>query len=169
MNTKKIWNRIIKTLAMAMIAMMIMAAGDAGAYSTQAKGVTGVIRDDNGDLYIAKNGRLRTGLVHYRGRIYYAHKTRSMKYPAASLARAEYKVIRGKWYYFGADGSAQRKDSHYINIRSRDCTVRYIYTPGTGRRQRFNTSTWRYEVKKRGRWRAVGNQCDMYGVYDPQE
>jgi hypothetical protein len=167
MKPKKMWRWITKILAVALIVAMIAAAG--GTARAEAKGMTGVIRDGSGNLYIVKSGKIRTGLVHCRGRIYYAHKTRSRKYPAASLVKNEYKVIRGKWYYFGSDGSAQRKDSRYIDVRSRDCTVRYIYTPGTGRRQRFNTDTWRYERKTNGRWRATGNQCDMYGVYDPQE
>lgn len=169
MKTKKAWNWIMKLAAVAMAVMMAVTAGGTGAASVEAKGMTGVIRDGSGNLYIVKNGKIRTGLVHCRGRIYYAHKTRSRKYPTASLVKNEYKVIRGSWYYFGSDGSAQRRDSHYIDVRSRDCTVRYIYTPGTGRRQRFNTSSWRYERKINGRWRATGNQCDMYGVYDPQE
>lgn len=124
--------------------------------------------DAGGNRYIVKHGKKQTGLIKYRGNIYYGHRTKSACYPVGSLATDCFKEIDGDWYYFGKTGKAQKHDSRYIDIRSRNWTVRDIYTPGTGKKQRYHTRTKRYQVRKGGKWRTVGMQTYPYGQMDWQ-
>lgn len=123
---------------------------------------------DGNSFIEGRDGEKITGLVRYRGNIYYGHREGTPEHPVGSLARDCIKMIGRDWYYFGRDGKAQKHDSRYIDIRSRNRTVRYIYIPGTNRKQRYNTREERYQVKRHGRWTTVGMQVYPYGQMDWQ-
>ena len=124
--------------------------------------------DADGNRYITRHGKKQVGLIRYRGNIYYAHRTKSALYPVGALATDCFKEIDGDWYYFGKTGKAQKRDSRYIDIRSRNSTVRSIITPGTGGTERYNTREHRYQVKNGRRWETVGMQTYPYGQMDFQ-
>lgn len=129
----------------------------------QAKGITGKVTTPSGDLMIVKNGRVKTGLFRFNGRMYYGRKDGTL---SRDCLRVFGKGASARWYYFEHSGKAQRKDSAYIDIRSKNGTVRYIYVPGSGRTQRYNTRTQRYQNKVRGKWYDLGMQCWPYGLVD---
>lgn len=110
----------------------------------------------------------RTGLYKRGGHWYYGHKTKSALYDVGDVARDCFKIINGKFYYFRHSGKMQTKDSHYIDIRHRDHSVRYIYTPGTKRKERYNTRLHRYQIKKGKKWETVGMECYPIGQLDMQ-
>ena len=100
-----------------------------------------------------------TGLQRYHGHFYFIKEN-------GEVSRDSFRVYENKVYYFGKDGRLQTRDSHYIDIRSKDHSVRYIYTPGTKKRQRYNTALKRYQVKHGRHWISVGMQCIPYGQFD---
>ena len=124
--------------------------------------------DSDGNRYIIRHAKKQVGLIRYRGNIYYAHRTKSALYPVGALATDCFKEIDGDWYYFGKTGKAQKRDSRYIDIRSRNSTVRSIITPGTGGTERYNTREHRYQVRNGRRWESVGMQTYPYGQMDFQ-
>lgn len=150
--------------------MIIMAVLPGRTITVQAKTPrNGKTRDAQGDIYIYKHGKLQTGWFTYHGKRYYAHKTKSASYKVGSVTRNAYRIDKnGKWYYFGSTGAMQTKDSHYIDIRSRDKSVRGIKIPGTGGKCRYNTARQRYQEKVGGKWHDVGMQCLPYGLIDHQ-
>ena len=125
-------------------------------------------KDTEGNLYILRHGKKQTGLIRYRGNIYYAHRTKSACYPVGSLATDSFKEIDGDWYYFGKTGKAQKHDNRYIDIRSRNSTVRAFFIPGTGRQQRYYTRDKQYQVRRGHKWVPVGMQTYPYGQMDMQ-
>ena len=125
-------------------------------------------KDAAGNRYIIRHGKKQTGLIRYRGNIYYAHRTKSACYPVGSLATDCFKEIDGKWYYFGKTGKAQKHDSRYIDIRHRNYTVRAIITPGTGKKQRYYTRDHQYQIRRNGKWVPVGMRTYPYGQMDMQ-
>ena len=99
------------------------------------------------------------GLRRVHGHYYYVH-------PDGEITRDAFRYINGKLYYFRKSGKMQTRDSRYIDIRSRDHSVRYIYVPGTNKHERYNVKEARYQIRRRGRWRLVGMQCLPYGQLD---
>ena len=99
------------------------------------------------------------GLRRKHGNYYYIH-------PDGEITRDAFRYINGKLYYFRKSGKMQTRDSRYIDIRSRDHSVRYIYVPGTNKHERYNVKEARYQIRRRGRWRLVGMQCLPYGQLD---
>ena len=100
---------------------------------------------------------------------YYRYQSTSALHKRGELAKDCIKVINGKFYYFKHNGKMQRKDSHYLDIRHRDGSIRYIYIPGTHKTQRYNTRLRLRQIKRRGRWRTEeGMQYYPYGQIDWQ-
>lgn len=109
------------------------------------------------------------GLFKSGGDWYYRYQSTSALHKRGELAKDCIKVIKGKFYYFKHNGKMQRKDSHYLDIRHRDGSIRYIYIPGTHKTQRYNTRLRLRQTKRKGRWRTEeGMQYYPYGQIDWQ-
>ena len=109
------------------------------------------------------------GLFKSGGDWYYRYQSTSALHKRGELAKDCIKVIKGKFYYFKHNGKMQRKDSHYLDIRHRDGSIRYIYIPGTHKTQRYNTRLRLRQIKRKGRWRTEeGMQYYPYGQIDWQ-
>lgn len=109
------------------------------------------------------------GLFKSGGSWYYRYHSTSALHKRGELARDCIKVINGKFYYFKHNGKMQRKDSHYLDIRHRDGSIRYIYIPGTHRTQRYSTRLLLRQIKRKGRWRTEeGMRYYPYGQIDWQ-
>lgn len=119
-------------------------------------------RDAAGNIYISQTGWVRIG-----NNLYYSHKTRSRLYAKNEVCRNTYRWKDGKLYYFDGSGRAIKHSTQYIKL-SRDRTVKYIITPGSGGKERYNTSIRRYQVKKKGKWRDTGNQTNLWWCCDWQ-
>ena len=110
----------------------------------------------------------RTGLYKRGGYWYYGHKTKSALYDVGDLTRDSFRIINGKYYYFLHDGKMLTHNTHYIKL-NRDHSVKYIYTPGTRKKHRFNVELRLGQYKKHGRWiTETGMQYDLYGQIDMQ-
>lgn len=109
------------------------------------------------------------GLFKSGGSWYYRYQSTSALHKRGELAKDCIKVINGKFYYFKHNGKMQRKDSHYLDIRHRDGSIRYIYIPGTHKTQRYNTKIHLRQIKRKGRWRTEeGMRYYPYGQIDWQ-
>ena len=109
------------------------------------------------------------GLFKSGGSWYYRYQTTSALHKRGELARDCIKVINGKFYYFKHNGKMQRKDSHYLDIRHRNGSIRYIYITGTHKTQRYNTKLHLRQIKRKGRWRTEeGMPYYPYGQIDWQ-
>lgn len=109
------------------------------------------------------------GLFKSGGSWYYRYQSTSALHKRGELAKDCIKVINGKFYYFKHNGKMQRKDSHYLDIRHRDGSIRYIYIPGTHKTQRYNTKLHLRQIKRKGRWRTEeGMRYYPYGQIDWQ-
>lgn len=160
--TKKRIAAVLIALILAMLTVLMTIS-----VSAEAKGVTGRAKDPAGNLYIIKDGEIQTGHFRYHGKWYYAHATNSGS-PLGSLTTDAFRVDPlNRWTYYQKNGAALRKSTHYIKLKSNGY-VRYIYVPGTGRKQRYNTKLHRYQIKKKGKWYEVGMQCLPYGQLDEQ-
>ena len=133
------------------------------------------IQWEHGEKVIYHRGKLQTGLFKYKGNWYYGHITRD-GLPRGSVTTDAYKVlwIHGTphWYYFDSEGRMLRHDSKYIDIRSRDQTVRYIYYPGRwARKYRYKTSTrhFQYLDPETGKWVNDGASAWPVGWIDWQK
>lgn len=124
----------------------------------------------NGDIFIVKNGKLRSGWVNFKGATYYCHKTESLEYPKYSVYAGGYKIIHGKWYCFDSLGRLVKKDTRSLDIRSKDHSVRYIYgTSMKSRGLRYSTSARRYqEMDEKGKWHDVGMEIVPAGWANTQ-
>ena len=131
----------------------------------------GMDTDRAGNTYIYKHGRLQTGWVHYKGNVYYAHKTSSVCYPKGSICKSTYRIRGERMYYFDGKGKRLKKDSRYISLNKASKSVHYIYSPGIGgRRYRYNANHRRYQyLRGKGKWTDTGMQCWPYGMVDWQE
>ena len=154
--------KITKLLVVSIIICTIFTCG------AEAKGISGKIKDNEHNTYIVKDGKVQYGLIRYHGNIYYAYHSTSRMHKKGSLAKECFKVVGGKWYYFTHSGKALDKDTEFIDIRHKNKTVRNIVTPGTGGKQRYNTTERRYQVKTKGKWKSVGQQCYPFGQVDWQ-
>ena len=119
-------------------------------------------RNAQGDIYITE-----TGWVTIGSSTYYVHETKSRMYDKNEACRNVYRWKAEKLYYFGDDGRMITKNTHYIKL-NKDKSVKYIYTPGTGHRERYNVAHRRYQEKRKGRWKDVGNQTNLWWCSDWQ-
>lgn len=127
--------------------------------------------DAQGNIYIYKHGKLKTGWFTYHGKRYYGHKTKSACYPVGSVTQQGFRLKNGKMYYFGRGGAKLTHNDRYIGLNRHSTSVHYIYAPGMGgRRYRYNANRRRYQyLTNSGRWIDTGNQCYPYGMMDFQE
>ena len=131
----------------------------------------------NGIMGMDASGRIfstHTGYFTVRGKTYYAHKTSSRMYKKGELLTNGYRVRHGKLYYFGADGAmitrktSRDRSTRYIDF-NRDGSVHYIYPAGRGEpHERYNANHRRYQVRKHGKWKDVGQQVWPWGLIDHQ-
>lgn len=129
----------------------------------------GRYEDAQGNLYIYRHGKPRTGWFSYKGKRYYGYKSNSRMHPKGSVARDVYRVKNNKLYYFGHSGAKQTRDSRYITLNRHSTSVHYIYAPGMIRRYRYNVNHKRYQyLNDAGRWEDVGMQCWPEGMVDWQ-
>lgn len=77
-----------------------------------------------GGMYVTSEGRYFSSEVGYfqiRGKMYYAHHSRSQMYERGELATNTYRVRNNKLYYFGPDGAmVTRKTSRNKSTRYMD-------------------------------------------------
>lgn len=132
--------------------LQIIAEASTGMYS----------RTSEGNVYISETGWIRIGSATY-----YVHKTKSRMYDRYEACRNAYRWWDGKLYYFGDDGKMAKHSTQDMKL-SHDHSVRYIYTPGTGRRERYNAKLRRYQIKTSGGWRTVGNETFIWWMCDWQ-
>lgn len=144
---------IVMAAAMAFILCCICAEASTGMRS----------HDAQGNVYISE-----TGWVQIGSDTYYAHKTRSRMYAEGEACRNTYRWRGDKLYYFGKDAKAIRHSTHYIKL-DKDRTVKYIYTPGDGNRERYNVAHKRYQIRKHGKWEDTGMQTTIWWMCDWQE
>lgn len=138
---------------------------------TEAKTSNGIMGTDAGGRIFSTH----TGYFTVRGKTYYAHKTSSRMYKKGELLTNGYRVRHGKMYYFGADGAmitrktSRNRSTRYIDF-NRDGSVHYIYPAGRGtKKERYNANHRRYQVRKHGKWKDVGQQVWPWGLIDWQE
>lgn len=131
--------------------------------SAQCAETTGMYsQNGNGDIYITQ-----TGWTAVNGAIYYVHATKSQMYDRHEACRNTFRWRGDKLYYFGNDGRMITRNTRYIKLNS-DNSVKYIYTAGTGRRERYNPARKRYQEKRRGKWHDTGNQTNIWWRCDWQ-
>ena len=116
----------------------------------------------------------QTGYFVVSGKTYYSHYSKSRMYEAHELLTNGYRVRGNKLYYFGADGAMitkktrRDKSTRYIDF-NRDGSVHYIYPAGYGDTdERYNANHQRFQVRKNGHWKDVGQQVWPYGLIDHQ-
>lgn len=144
---------IVMAAAMAFLLCCICAEASTGMRS----------HDAQGNVYISE-----TGWVQIGSDTYYVHKTRSRMYAEGEACRNTYRWRGDKLYYFGKDAKAIRHSTHYIKL-DKDRTVKYIYTPGDGNRERYNVAHKRYQIRKHGKWEDTGMQTTIWWMCDWQE
>lgn len=142
---------VIMAVYMALF-LQIIAEASTGMYS----------RNSEGNVYISETGWIRIGSATY-----YVHETKSRMYDRYEACRNAYRWRDGKLYYFGDDGKMAKHSTQDMKL-SHDHSVRYIYTPGTGRRERYNAKLRRYQIKTSGGWRTVGNETFVWWMCDWQ-
>lgn len=131
--------------------------------SAQCAETTGMYsQNGNGDIYITQ-----TGWTAVNGAIYYVHATKSQMYDRHEACRNTFRWRGDKLYYFGNDGRMITRNTRYIKLNS-DNSVKYIYTAGTGRRERYSPARKRYQEKRRGKWHDTGNQTNIWWRCDWQ-
>lgn len=131
--------------------------------SAQCAETTGMYsQNGNGDIYITQ-----TGWTAVNGAVYYVHATKSQMYDRHEACRNTFRWRGDKLYYFGNDGRMITRNTRYIKLNS-DNSVKYIYTAGTGRRERYNPARKRYQEKRRGKWHDTGNQTNIWWRCDWQ-
>lgn len=153
-----------KKHAVCFLIALIMAIAVMAAIALTAEAKTGMYsRNSDGDVFISE-----TGWVQIGSDTYYVHSTKSRAYRKYEACRNTYRWREGKLYYFGDDGKMIRKSTKYIKL-NRDRSVKYVYTPGTGRSERWNASLLRYQQRKKdGGWRETGNQTNLWWSCDWQ-
>ena len=116
----------------------------------------------------------QTGYFVVSGKTYYSHYSKSRMYEAHELLTNGYRVRGNKLYYFGADGAMitkktrRDKSTRYIDF-NRDGSVHYIYPAGYGDTdERYNANHQRFQARKNGHWKDVGQQVWPYGLIDHQ-
>jgi hypothetical protein len=116
----------------------------------------------------------QTGYFKVQGKTYYAHHSKSAMYEKHELLTNGYRVRNNKLYYFGADGAMvtkktrRDKSTRYIDF-NKDGSVHCIYPAGRGEPyERYNANHRRYQVRKHGKWKDIGQQVWPYGLIDHQ-
>jgi len=155
--TKK---RTVIILAAFIFAAILLGA----AFAIRAEAKSGdrmVVR--GGYTYIYRNGKVRTGWITYKRHRYYAHKTRSRKYPRGAVVKDQCRVKNGKMYYFDSSGKKITRntetDYSFYELNRRGTSIRYIYRT-RGVRQgisRYNCRNHHLQYKTGGRWRNEGH------------
>ena len=164
--------RIKRKIARALVALIIVATivGAMLVINIQADTVGIQVSRWQERHEVAEN--VRTGLYKRGGHWYYGHKTNSALYKAGDLTRDSFRIIDGKYYYFCHDGRMLTHSTHYLKVRkgrNGKYDVKYVYTPGTGKKRRFNVDLRLGQYKKHGRWiTETGMQYDLYGQIDMQ-
>ena len=134
-------------------------------------------KTSNGIMGTDACGRIfstHTGYFTVRGKTYYAHCSSSRMYKKGELLTNGYRVRNNKLYYFGADGAmVTRKTSRDRSTRytefNKDGSVHYIYPAGRKKpNERYNANRRRYQVRKHGKWKDVGQQVWPWGLIDHQ-
>ena len=157
-----------KRIARALTALIIAAVIVGAAVVVSAHAETNAIQGSTWEERHEAENTAITGLYKKDGAWYYGHKTSSALYEAGDLTRASFRIINGKYYYFLYDGRMLTHSTHYIKV-NKDHSVRYIYTPGTQQKKRFNVKLRRGQYKKHGRWiTETGMPYDLYGQIDMQ-
>ncbi len=130
----------------------------------------GKVQDSQGNEYIYKHGKLKTGWFTYHGKRYYGYKTSTKSHPRGSLCKNAYRVKNNKLYYFGPTGAKQTRDSRYITLNRHSTSVHYIYAPGMIRRWRYNANHKREQyLTDSGKWVDLeGMQYWPEGLIDRQ-
>ena len=160
--------KVKKRIARALVALIIAATiiGAALVINVQAS-ETGLQGSTWAERHVEANAA-KTGLYKRSGHWYYGHKTNSALYKIGDLTRDSFRIIKGKYYYFRHNGKMLMHNTHYIKL-NKDHSVKYIYTPGTGKKHRFNVKLRLGQHKKHGRWiTEPGMQYDLYGQIDMQ-
>lgn len=130
----------------------------------EAKGATGdVMVNRGGYTYILRNGKPRTGWITYRGKRYYAHKTKSRLYDRGAVVRNACKVKNGKMYYFDLSGAKITKNTRtpyeFYELNRHSTSIRYIYrTTGSMRgAARYNCMNHHMQCQRpSGKWKNDG-------------
>ena len=61
-----------------------------------------------------------------------------------------------------------KKSTKYIKL-NKDHSVKCIYTPGTNHNEKWSSKLLRYQRRtKRGEWKEVGNQTNLWWMCDWQ-
>ena len=116
----------------------------------------------------------QTGYFTVHGKTYYSHYSKSRMYEAHELLTNGYRVRGTKLYYFGADGAMitkktrRDKSTRFLDF-NRDGSVHCIYPSGRVEPyERYNANHRRYQVRKHGKWKDVGQQVWPVGMIDWQ-
>ena len=138
---------------------------------TEAKTSNGIMGTDAGGRIFSTH----TGYFTVRGKTYYAHCSSSRMYKKGELLTNGYRVRNGKLYYFGPDGAmitrktSRDRSTRYIDF-NKNGSVHYIYPAGRKKpNERYIANHRRYQVRKHGKWKDVGQQVWPYGMIDWQE
>lgn len=128
-------------------------------------------------MYVTSEGRYfssETGYFKVRGKMYYAHHSRSQMYERGELATNVYRVRDNKLYYFGPDGAMvtrktpRNKSTRYIDF-NKDGSVAIISPAGYREKtERYNANRHRFQKYKHGKWEDTGMQCWPFGWIDWQ-
>ena len=117
----------------------------------------------------------QTGYFTVHGKTYYSHYSKSRMYEAHELLTNGYRVRGNKLYCFGPDGAmitrktSRDRSTRYIDF-NKDGSVHYIYPAGRGEpHERYNANRQRYQIRKHGKWKDVGQQVWPWGMIDWQE
>lgn len=150
----------------AMLILAIVAFATAASAKTRDTG--GIFTGADGRTRRMSKGKPKVGLYRVGEDLYYGHKTSTAQYKRGMVTADAFRIIDGRLYYFCTDGKMLRKDTGYIKLRP-DHSVLYIYTPGTGRTERYNALERRYEIKGPQGWKLVeGMQYWPEGAIDGQ-
>lgn len=110
----------------------------------------------------------KTGWMNLDGDTYYIHKTNGLYYKKGEPCWDEYRWHGNKLYYFQYSGQMLKHSTRNVKL-NKDHSVRYIYTPGTDRRDRYNARIRRYQRKsKDGIWTEYGMQTNIPWMCDWQ-
>jgi hypothetical protein len=123
--------------------------------------------DREGNVFIMRHGKPRTGWFRYHGKWYYGHRTNSRLYPKGSCTAGEFRFKGRKLYYFNNDGTKLTHSTEFIALNRHSTSVKYIRS---GRMTRYNVKRRRYQWLNPNtrKWQDLGMQCLPYGSLDEQ-
>lgn len=128
----------------------------------QERPFDGIIGDEDGFIYVFKNGKLMTGYFKFEGNWYYGHKTNG-NYPRGAVTMGQMRIRgRNNWYAYDIDGRQicndvyirQGKNKKVKQLQlAKDNRVLYVYDTAKANRERYSTEDRRWQMKKRnGKW-----------------